>query len=256
MPFVASGKEKLFYSLSRAAAAPLTLVCLHGSGGRHTHWPEGLRASRRVRTAAVDLPGHGRSSGAGRSRVEDYADDIAGMIQALGLASVALMGHSLGGAIVQVLALRRPAWLKKIVLVGTGARLRVAPAILEKLLQEPSRAADLLGDWSLGPTASPALRTAVCEGFRQTPPEVTHGDFSACDRFDIMAHLSEIGLPALVVSGAEDRLTPPKYGDFLARHMSDARHVILPRAGHMLALEFPAEFTRLVEGFLADVENG
>lgn len=256
MPFVDSGKETLFYSLNRVTAAPLTLVCLHGSGGRHTHWPENLRSSRLVRTAAVDLPGHGRSTGAGRSRVEAYADDIAGMVQALGLASVALMGHSLGGAIVQILALRRPPWLKKIVLVGTGARLRVAPVILEKLLREPSQAVDLLVDWSLGPTASPALRVAVREGFRQTPPEITHGDFSACNRFDTMAHLSGIRLPALVVSGAEDRLTPPKYGDFLARHISDARHVVLPRAGHMMALEFPAQFTRLVEGFLMDVANG
>ncbi|MFZ0135239.1 MAG: alpha/beta hydrolase [Desulfobacterales bacterium] len=255
MPFTDTERGKLFYSLSRAAGPP-TLVCLHGSGGRHTHWPEDLRASHRIRTVAVDLPGHGRSSGGGRRRVEAYADDIAGMIRTLELTSVALMGHSLGGAIVQILALRRPSWLKKIILVGTGARLRVAPVILDKLLREPSGAVDLLEDWSLGPTASPALRAAVREGFQQTPPEIIHGDFSACDRFDVMKHLDRIQLPTLVVSGAEDRLTPPKYGDFLSRHIPEARHVVLPQAGHMLALEFPAKFTRLVEGFLSDVENG
>jgi pimeloyl-ACP methyl ester carboxylesterase len=85
----------------------------------------------------------------------------------------------------------------------------------------------------------------------QTPVAVTRGDFRACDNFDAMHRIGNLRLPTLVISGSRDRLTPPKYGEFLASEIDGARHVIIPKAGHMMALEYPEVFTDHVVSFMA-----
>jgi pimeloyl-ACP methyl ester carboxylesterase len=129
MPFVDVSDEKIFYSLN-ASDQDRVIMAIHGSGSDHTGWPDTLRDLPQASVYALDLPGHGQSSGDGRDNVDAYADFIETFVTTLDLENVTLIGHSLGGTIVQLLALRAPAWLTDIVLVGTGARLRVHPDIL------------------------------------------------------------------------------------------------------------------------------
>jgi pimeloyl-ACP methyl ester carboxylesterase len=82
---------------------------------------------------------------------------------------------------------------------------------------------------------------------------VTLGDFRACDRFDVMARLGEIRLPALVVVGEDDRLTPPRYAELLARGIAGARLSRIPRAGHYVSLEQPEAVNHAIGNFLADL---
>jgi 3-oxoadipate enol-lactonase len=65
-----------------------------------------------------------------------------------------------------------------------------------------------------------------------------------------MARLGEIRLPSLVVVGGEDRLTPPKYSDYLARSLADAKLEVIERAGHFVSLEQPDAVNRAVRDFL------
>ena len=192
MPFVDVKKEKIFYSISSSNACKqkMSLLLVHGSGGDNLHWPERLRNFPKANVYAIDLPGHGRSSGYSRKSVDEYADFIEAFVSRMNLKNVTLFGHSLGGAIVQHLALRFPSWLSRIVLVGTGVRLRVSPAILEGLISDFKGTIDLICKWAFGSTASESLIKTVGEGFAKTDPDVILGDYSACNEFDIAGQLS------------------------------------------------------------------
>lgn len=242
--------ENLFYSVSPSQAEQ-SLLLLHGSGGDQASWPEALRQSPDVRVYTLDLPGHGQSQGRGRNRVEAYADCIESLVNRLGLECLAVAGHSLGGAIALTLGLRRPQWLSHLILVGTGSRLKVAPAILDGLREDFEKTVDRICAWAYGPEASKSLVETGRQGFLQCGPRVMHDDFSACNQFDVSDRLSEIRSPTLIVSGSEDRLTPLKYGHFLEEGIQDARLTVIEGGGHMMALEKPRVFRDTLLQFLS-----
>ncbi len=252
MPFVSIDGADLFYEESPHPSEG-SLILIHGSGCDHTTWPPVLRRLPGISVYALDLPGHGRSGGAARDDVGAWADLIERFAETLSLGRVALVGHSLGGAIAQTLALRHPDWLSAAILVGTGARLRVAPAILEGLASDdPRQAIDQICRWSFGPHPPKAEYDRVREIFFRTDPLVTHSDLSACDRFDVMDRVGTIPVPTLVISASEDRLTPEKYGRYLADRIPDARLAVIPDAGHMMGLEKPESFLDPIRSFLSE----
>ena len=205
----------------------------------------------------LDLPGHGKSTGQGRNSVGAYADIVADFIETRCLKQVTLFGHSLGSAIVQVLALRRPVWLEALVLVGAGARLKVLPTLLEQLETNFPAAVDLICQSLLGPAALPSLVAAERQRYLATGWRLIRTDFLACNQFDVMERLGEISVPVLVVTGGADVLTPVKYGQYLKDQIPNAQFVVIPHAGHLVAREKPAEFMQAVSGFLSGiVESG
>ncbi len=254
MPFVSIDGDALFYDHHPWEGGG-SLVLIHGSGCDHTTWPAELRGLSGVSVYGLDLPGHGRSEGPARTDVEACADVVARFVETLGLPQVALCGHSLGGAIVQALALRAPGWLSAAVLVGTGARLRVAPAILEGLASDdPRDAIERMCEWSFGSRPPAAEVDRVRRIFYRTDPMVTHRDLTACDRFDIMDRIGAIAVPTLVVCGSDDRLTPEKYGRYLKEKIPSAKIAVVPKAGHMMGLENPEGFMAPVRAFLLETD--
>ena len=91
---------------------------------------------------------------------------------------------------------------------------------------------------------------SVVRVMEATPPEVTAGDFRACDAFDVSPRLGEIKIPVLVISALEDKLTPPKYGEFLRDNIEGARLVLIPGVGHLLPLEAPHRLNDSIREFL------
>jgi pimeloyl-ACP methyl ester carboxylesterase len=251
-PVVNAAGMSLVQSWPPDAAGP-PLVLVHGAGGTHRHWPDELRALPGRRVIALDLPGHGGSPGPSLRSVPEYARRVLAALDALAVPSAAVAGHSMGGAIAMTLALEAPARVTALVLVGTGARLRVAPAVLQMTADPAALAAGAKGmcDYAFGSLGSPAVRAEFTAGMLATAPGVAHGDFSACDLFDVMARLGELRAPALVVCGAGDRLTPPKYSEFLRERIPGARLELVAGAGHMVQLEAPARVAELVGTFLA-----
>jgi pimeloyl-ACP methyl ester carboxylesterase len=201
----------------------------------------------------VDLPGHGAASPPGERTVTAYARRLLDLLDALGIARAAVGGHSMGGAIALTLALEAPDRVAGLLLVSTGARLRVAPAILAAAA-DPARSGEvgrLLAGSSFGTGAPHGLRAALADGLAATPPGVLHGDFTACDAFDAMAGLGSVRAPARVVVGAEDRLTPPRYAAFLRERLPGSGLLVVPGAGHMVTWEAPGEVTREGASLLA-----
>jgi pimeloyl-ACP methyl ester carboxylesterase len=114
---------------SLAPARGTTVVFVHGAGGTLEQWHFQLpHLGPRWNTLAMDLPGHGESQGNGYRTIEDYRDFVRDLLDTLGITRSVLVGHSMGGGIVQRFALAYPAGLAAVVLVGTGARLTIGVA--------------------------------------------------------------------------------------------------------------------------------
>jgi pimeloyl-ACP methyl ester carboxylesterase len=242
----------MYYAESGKRGIPV--VFLHGSGASHLIWGAQLRAlGDFARAIALDLPGHGRSDSPGRDTMDAYRDVVLGVLDALGFARAVIVGHSLGGGIAQTLALSHPDRVAGLGLIGTGARLRVLPAILDGILNDFDNAARVIVENSYAQPMDASLRKRAEEQFRACAPSVTHGDFSACDKFDILPRVAEIRAPTLVIVGSADRLTPVKYSEFLAANISGARLVVVEGAGHSAMIEKPEAVSRALVEFVRNL---
>jgi pimeloyl-ACP methyl ester carboxylesterase len=204
----------------------------------------------RANTVAIDLPGHGRSGGGGRSQVPEYARVVMDFIDTLPAPRPIPCGLSLGGAIAQQLLLDFPERFAAGILVSTGARMKVPPMLLEAIQKDYAAFVPWIGTFEFSSKTSAEVVKKYLDDSLKCAPASTFGDFSACDRFDVMASIASITVPVLVVSGSDDVLTPPKYVDYLEKNITNARRAHIADSGHMVPLEKPAEFNRAVGGFL------
>jgi pimeloyl-ACP methyl ester carboxylesterase len=230
---------------------PRTVVFLHGSGGSHHTWRDqwaGLKGVARL--VVPDLPGHAESLGPPWETVEGYAAWLADFVKEAGLSKFVLAGHSMGGAIALQAALSRIGGLEALILAGTGAKLKVSPVIFDGIAARFKEFAPELVDWMMAKAAGPALREDVTRDVLSTKPSTFASDFRACDAFDVRGRLGEINVPALVVVGDDDRLTPLKYSEFLATNLRGAVLKIIRGAGHIAMLEKPAEMNNVIASFL------
>jgi pimeloyl-ACP methyl ester carboxylesterase len=134
-------------------------------------------------------------------------------------------------------------------LVGAGARMRVLPALLAEARTNPSAAKWQLVEMGFTPAHLPQAR-AFFEQLAPTAPGMLYRDLSACNDFDIMSELGHIAQPTLVLTGEEDRLTPPKYARFLAEHLDNARMALPPNAGHYAQIEAPEAIANAIRAWL------
>jgi pimeloyl-ACP methyl ester carboxylesterase len=91
---------------------------------------------------------------------------------------------------------------------------------------------------------------SLVEKMEKCPPEVAKGDFTACNNFNVMDRLDKIKIPVLVLTASDDQMTPPKFGDYIARQINGASIVNIEDAGHLSPLEKPAEVTKAILDFL------
>ena len=240
----------LFYAQHRPKEAKYTLLLIHGAGSSHLAWPAALRRLPETAVYALDLAGHGRSHPPGRSTIEAYTTDVLDFMAALGLENVVVLGHSMGGAIAQMVGLAHPDNVSGLILVGTGAKLRVSPAILQAIQTNYEAAVDLLNQFYWSGNQSEDVVIAHRRAMLTCSPEVVLHDFLACDQFDLRDRLPEITVPTLVISASADQMTPPKFGKFLAEQLPQGEFALLEQAGHMMTLEAPDQLTQLVLPFV------
>ena len=219
------------------------VILIHGAGASADLYQDVLPLLPRA--MAIDLPGHGTSALTGLASIRAYADWVSDFARRRGMANPIFGGHSMGGAIALTLELGKAPAPRALILISTGGRLRVHPDLLAGL------AGGTFPAEFLRALTSKAAPPSVVERMGTCPVQVTLDDFRACDAFDVMARLHEITAPCLVLSADQDVLTAPKYGQYLADHIPGAKMTLFTGAGHMMAMEKPAEFTRAVDGFLA-----
>lgn len=242
----------LYYAEQRSDTGRFPLVLIHGAGGTHLHWPSEVRRIPGQPVYALDLPGHGKSEGLGQQAVSEYAEAVIAWSDAVGFDQAVFTGHSMGGAICQYLALHFGERVAGLGLIGTGARLRVLPEILENSASAITfpRAVDLIMQKAYAANADPRLVELARQRMLEIRPTVLHSDYLACDNFDLMAQVENIQVPALILTGLEDQLTPPRYAQYLVSKIQKSTLVLIPEAGHMLPLENPQKVASELLNFL------
>jgi pimeloyl-ACP methyl ester carboxylesterase len=250
MPYLDLDGERIYYAAHRNQVDGTPVLLIHGAGENHLVWPLGLRRLPGTIVYAIDLPGHGKSTGTGRSTIADYAAWLMAFLEALRIPAAVFIGHSLGGALAQQVALTYPDRTAALVLVATGARLRVAPQLLALAHADFPAAVALVSQWEWGPAANEELKRLGRQQLLANAPAVLLNDYGACDAFDVREKLKTITAPTLVVAGGADQMTPLKHAAFMAGQIPQARLSIMPEAGHMVMLEAADAVTQVIADFL------
>lgn len=252
MPTVKLQGQKLYYAQKTTDDA-LQVVLIHGAAGTHLDWPPHLRRLATASVYAIDLPGHGRSPAPACLIVDQYAAIVSAFITELNFEDVVLVGHSMGGAIALKIALSDSDAIKGLVLMSSGARLRVKDELLDGIKSDFESTAEMLTERLWSEEAPDELKELGKKKFMENNPEVVYADYQACNSFDLMDQLNQIELPTLVICGSEDQMTPVKYSRYLAEQMPAATLQIIEGAGHMVHLEQPEVVASHTNQFLKNI---
>lgn len=250
MPFIdILGKSTYYHQGSDYNVDLPTLLFVHGAGGTGKNWVHQLAGIKGYNLIALDLPGHGRSEGSAAESITVYSEFVWSFAQTLELGSFVIAGHSMGGAIVLELALAYPEALKGLIIVDSGARLRVSPALLEIF----SKGEHPLGNvkYSYSFNVSRDILEKAAEEMKDVSTEVYLADFRACNEFNILDRIQNITNPSLVICGKDDQMTPVNYSEFLHKELTNSTLALITDAGHMAMLEQPDQVNRAINHFLA-----
>lgn len=247
MPYVTVKGINIYYQSTIGNSLPIVLV--HGAGGSSQRWSEQLSSfNGHYNLWAMDLPGHGKSEGSLLTGIQDMAEFLEDFTAALFLTQFVLVGHSMGGAIAQEYALQYPEKLKCLILIGTGARLKVSQEILGELAAGRIPFKDV--DHLYGSSTPANKREEALRELNQLSPTVHWADLEACNKFDRVLSLEKIKVPSLMIVGDEDVMTPVKYSQFLSDHLLNSQISIIKGAGHMCMEEKPTEVLEVIVNFL------
>lgn len=226
------------------------VIFLHGAGFDHSMWASYSRwfAHHGYSVLAPDLPGHGRSKGQPIPTIAGMADWVVRLIETAGAGNARLVGHSMGALVALDAAARYPEKVRGIGLIGVGAAMPVSTDLLAAAQANDHAAIDMVSIWGFGFAAglggSQAPGLWMMNGgqrvLEQTPPGVLFNDLSACNDYKAaLDAAAQIKVPATLILGERDMMTPMKSGKQLAAAIPGSKEVILRGAGHMLTAERP-----------------
>ncbi|KAA9166447.1 alpha/beta fold hydrolase [Amycolatopsis acidicola] len=235
------------------------VLLVHGLGGTSNFYQIQAEAlAARFRVIRVDSAGAGRSGLRGDISIESHADDLAAVLDALDVASAAVVAHSMGTLVARTLAARHPRRVNALALLGAVAE----PA-------EPGRQAQrdraaVLREQGTAAVAPGVVANALSETTRRDKPEVAafvrelvmrqnpEGYARNCEALAAAADPGPVPaeLPLLLVTGTDDKVAPPEVSEALAAAHGDATVAVLPGVGHWTALEAAGDVTGLLSKFL------
>jgi 3-oxoadipate enol-lactonase len=265
--FVVAGDRRLAYEEVAPPEPEGTVLLLCGIGAKRQGWYRQLPVlGERFRCLALDYRDVGDSDAStGPYAIRDLAADVFALADELGVERAALVGISMGGFIALEMALARPAFVDRLVLVVTSAggptHVSTSPRIMQALMP---------GDETLesGEGARRVCSLVAGPGFAERHPEAIeefveiarhrpmHVDaylrqLEACRAHDVAARLGEIDVPTLVLHGDADPLVPVANGRFLAEHIAGARLIVYEGVGHIPEVEVDERFNTDLLEFLA-----
>lgn len=237
------------------------VIFVHGAGFDHSIWQQQARyfAHHGYAVLALDLPGHGSSEGSPVESVEALGDWIGEAINAAGVASAALVGHSMGALAVLEAAARYPEKVDKLALLGVAAKMPVHPELLDAANANDHKAIELIAGWGHGPRAHRGgniasgvwLMQAGTRLLERAAPGVLGNDLAASDAYkSATAAAEKVQCPTLLLLGGQDKMTPVKAATPLRDAISDSSQVVLPDAGHMMMVEAPGATLDALINFL------
>jgi pimeloyl-ACP methyl ester carboxylesterase len=227
-----------------------TVILIHGAGMDRTVWQFQSRniAYRQRRVLAIDLPGHGRSEGTPPDTIAGMADWLSRYMDAAGVESAILIGHSMGALIALDMAARYPDRVDKLVLMGVAETMPVHPDLLAAARDNLPLAPELITFWGVGdrsqigshPEPGLWIQGASEALLKLSPDGMIANGLAACDNYkDCLENARKIKCPTLFVLGSDDKMTPPKKGIALSEAMSNSTFFVVPDSGHMMMAEYP-----------------
>lgn len=237
------------------------IVFLHGAGMDRTVWSLQSRyfAHHERAVLAVDLPGHGLSGGEALPSIDAIADWLPRLLDAAGVETAAVVGHSMGAISALEFAARHPGRARALALLGVAAAMPVHPALLEAAKANHHLAVELVTSWAHGDTGHVGGNTTpglwmLGGGTRlleRAAPGVLHNDLAACSAYEGgEAAADQVTCDTLLVLGRADKMTPFKAGSALASRIPGAQVSAIEGAGHMMMLEKPDDTLTALKGFL------
>ena len=264
MNFVRINGVLLHYRLAGPPGAPF--IALANSLGTDARIWDGVidLLSARYRVLSYDKRGHGLSdTPAGDYALDDHIDDLAGLLDHLGIDRLALAGVSVGGLIAQGFALRSPHRLSALVLCDTAPRVGDAASWNDRIAKVQGEGLGAIADAVMDRWFSPGFqqqRPAELAGWRTLflRSDAT-GYVATCATLrdtDLRDDISAIAVPTLVVAGEQDLSTPVALVRDVAAKIAGARFEILPGVGHIPSIEQPEVLAALIEQFLGENQHG
>ena len=250
MPFFNYKEKKIFYQIKEAKTEK-AIIFIHGSGGNSNLWKHQLNDfDGTYSKIAIDLPSHAQSDKFSELSLDLYVDVSKALIDSLKLKEVILAGQSLGGAVIQAYYFTYPEKVSALVLIATGARLRVLPMTFEILKGDFQQFLNSSPMGAFYRKTSKNITDFYIKESSKTEREVFHNDFTICDKFDVMDKMNLIKVPCLIICGKDDKMTPPKYAMYFNDKIERSELVLIDKAGHLVMLEKPDEVNQAIEDFI------
>jgi pimeloyl-ACP methyl ester carboxylesterase len=243
----------------RDEGSGVPLVLVHGVGGESGNWDDVAARLARFRIVRLDLRGHGRSAPIrGPIRIDDLARDVTDVMDALGVQRARIAGFSLGGMVVQSVALGAPQRVEKLAILG---------AVCGRTPEEQGRARDrveFLRKEGLAAIAESNRERWFTDAFRKAHPdkvELRVQQLLACDAesylqaftvfctTDHAARLGELRMPVLVATGEHDAAATTRMARLMHERVAGSRLEILPGLRHSILIEAPHPVAALLGDF-------
>jgi pimeloyl-ACP methyl ester carboxylesterase len=201
------------------------------------------------------LPGH--PYGQALESVDEYVEWLNRYIQGKGFKGVILVGHSFGGAIALMYALAYPQELEGVIIIGSGARLRVHPMFLAPLEEAIKGNTQKWHEFveEMYRLAPEDYKAEIVEKQKAIGPAVMLNDFLCCDKFDIMDRVHEIKVPTLIICGELDVMTPVKFANYLGTEITGSRVVVVPQSGHFVFAEKPEAVNKAIQDLINEISS-
>ena len=252
------------HTIDQGTGTPVVL--LHGFPLDSRMWAAQVPALAAAghRVIAPDLRGFGQSRSDRPFTIESLADDVHALLERMNVLPVVLAGLSMGGYVALAYAKKYPADLRGLVLLDTKAEADTPEGkegrgkMIDLVRRDGAKAvADQMMPKMLAKDAA-GQRPQVAQDLRrmmeQTPPKtIEHALAAMRDRPDRGGELSSIAIPALVVVGESDAITPPQGAEAMAKKVPGAKYELVRGAGHMSPMEQPDQVNRALLAFLRTI---
>lgn len=229
------------------------ILFIHGAGGTAEVWRPLLGLFRELHPVAVDMPGHGGSSGPSLGSIDEAADLIDKLREELGQSRIGVFGHSLGGAVAQLYAHRHADRCAAIIVASSGTRFTADPARTARVRSDWRSCVEEFVRGQISPRASEQAREAARAMIEARDPEVFADDLVTCRTWDSRPWLSSIRVPCLVIVGREDPMTPLEKSLEIYEMIPHAQLEVIGPAGHAPFLEQPVRYAAAIDAFVAQL---
>lgn len=238
-----------------------TLVFIHGA----TMTGEGLEPVAmefsQYHCILIDLPGHGKSSGKPEETVEEITEIVSTFLDTMrekGAISddVTLLGYSMGGAVSIENALKKKAYIKRMVIISSGANLAdYCPLISETVKKGPDEFnSDEFFQQGFGSGTSPEEKSFLMNALNATKVDDRTGfsDLLSCSRYNKSDRIKELEIPVLIITGDEDQIVLPECGIALRQALQHSSIAVIPYHGHTAVFEMLEYAAKIIHRFLTN----